>query len=307
MYNELNEINKNLNKLNINNCDIDNVNNNVYDINNDNFNDNDYKKYKIENQYLLAQINVYKNKNLNIGEKDEILLMMQLFNINLNKQFDKLVSIFGDEASKGIEFIDMNTGNIIKNYNFVKSKIIYKADCKIRMCKTNITYNISIKSQNGAHYAVINHTPRTAKIFSKIGFLYEYLDSLDKILKEYIDKRKNGIIHEDTSINNISCLKESKIKSDFINVLLYFIFIGSGKGVSKCPANSIINYKNEEIIFIKCENDKDKKTYIENILDKIIISLRDKGMPKNITDYSRPWIFETNNSKYKGSLHIRIN
>ena len=30
-------------------------------------------------------------------------------------------------------------------------------------------------------------------------------------------------------------------------------------------------------------------------------------MPKNITDYSRPWIFETNNSKYKGSLHIRIN
>ena len=44
-------------------------------------------------------------------------------------------------------------------------------------------------------------------------------------------------------------------------------------------------------------------------LEKYIISLRDKGMPKNIDDTVKPWIYkdikENGDIKLKGSLHIR--
>ena len=39
------------------------------------------EKYKIENKYLLAQINIYNNK-YNKGEKSEVLLIMKLFYLN---------------------------------------------------------------------------------------------------------------------------------------------------------------------------------------------------------------------------------
>ena len=51
-----------------------------------------------------------------------------------------------------------------------------------------------------------------------------------------------------------------------------------------------------------------KKAYIESIYDKIIISLRNKGMPKVNNEYCEPWIFNDvkpdGSIKYKGSLDI---
>jgi hypothetical protein len=41
-------------------------------------------------------------------------------------------------------------------------------------------------------------------------------------------------------------------------------------------------------------------------MNNCVISLRHKGMPKNITEYHEPWIYEDDKMVKKGCLHIRI-
>jgi len=264
-------------------------------------------------EYLSAKVKVYES-NLNKGEKDEILLMIELFHLNQTKQYDKLVNIFGDEASDGIDILSMDTSNneVVTDINTLsKAKGTYKSDCIIKMHKTDYAYYASIKSKNCANPAILNHTPRTAKVFKQDGILNEYIGNLDIVIKEYIDKRKENVIREDTSINKLESLENSSIKSDFMNVLSYFVFEGSGKGESVYKANSMLYYECGKIIFTKCRNTEEKREYIENIYNNIIISLRDKGMPKNNDEYCHPWVFtdckNDGTVKYKGSLHIRIN
>ena len=59
-----------------------------------------------------------------------------------------------------------------------------------------------------------------------------------------------------------------------------------------------------------CNNYKSKLKYSRSIYNRIIISMRDKGMPKNKNILCEPWIFyqekENNIIKEKGSLHIRL-
>jgi hypothetical protein len=263
-----------------------------------------------ENQYLSAKIKILKSTQ-NKGEKDEVLLLIELFNFNQTNQYDKLIDIFGEEASEGISICNINTTDEILDINKLsKAKGEFKADCNIQMKKTENIYCISIKSKNGANPAILNHTPRSAKVFQEGGILCDCIDSLDNILGDYIDKRNKKIIGEDTPITNLESLKDPLIKNKFMNVLTYFVFEGSGKGDSKCKANAIITYQDETITFIKCVSVEEKKEYIKTIYDTIILSLRDKGMPKVIIDCCKKWIFNDSKPsgliKYKGSLHIRM-
>lgn len=263
-----------------------------------------------ENEYLSAKINILTN-NQNKGEKDEVLLLLKLYHLNETNQFDKLTEIFGKEASQGIRMLNIYTNDEIVDINKLsKARCGYKADCKIIMKKTKNVYTPSIKSKNGANPAILNHTPRNAKIFQEGGILYNYICCLDKILKEYIDKRKDKIIGEDIPITNLVCLKDELLKEIFIKILIYFVFDGSGKGYSRCRANAIISYQHDKITFIKCDNIDEKKEYIKSIYNTIVLSLRDKGMPKLLQEYCKPWVFDDIKSdssiKHKGSLHIRI-
>ena len=262
-------------------------------------------------KYLLAKINIHTN-NLNIGEKDEVLLLLDLYHLNEMNEFDKLIEIFGEEASEGISILNIDTDDEIVDLNKLsKAPCSYKADCKIRMKKTNNVYSISIKSKNGANPSILNHTPRSAKIFQEGGILNDYVCCLDKIIQEYIYKRVNKIIGEDTPISKLMCLKDDYLlKEKFLEILSYFVFEGSGKGYSKCKSDAIMTYQRDKIIFKKYDNIQNKKVYIESIYDKIVISLRDKGMPKVMNEYCKPWVFNDikpdGSIKYKGSLHIRI-
>ena len=262
--------------------------------------------------YLEAKIKILEN-NHNNGEKDEVLFQIELFHLNETGQYDKLGGMLGDEALEGIQLLSVETRDIITDINTIsKAPPKYKSDCMIKMNKTEYIYYISIKSKNHANPAILNHTPRTAKVFQPDGILNKYVDALDIILKEYIDKRTDKLIGEDISITKLECLKdEPLIYSEFVNVLSYFVFEGSGKGDSMCKPNSVVYYENGKISFIKCRNIEEKKEYIESIYNEIVLSLRDKGMPKQICEYCTPWVFNDYNSdgtiKYKGSLHIRIN
>jgi len=259
----------------------------------------------------LAKINILTN-NKNTGEKDEVLLLLYLYHLNEMNEFDKLIEIFGEEASEGISILNLDTDDEIDDINKLsKAPSGYKADCKIRIKKTNNVYSTSIKSKNGADPSLLNHTPRSAKIFQEGGILNDHVSCLDKILHEYIDKRKNKIIGQDTPISNLMCLKDDySLKEKFLKILSYFVFYGSGKGYSKCKSDAIISYQSDKIIFRKYNNIQNKKVYIESIYDKIVISLRDKGMPKVMNEYCKPWVFEDikpdGSIKYKGSLHLRI-
>lgn len=264
------------------------------------------------NKYLLARINILTN-NQNTGEKDEVLSLLYLYHLNEMNEFDKLIEIFGEEASEGISILNLDTDDEIVDLNKLsKTSCGYKADCKIRMKKTNNIHSISIKSKNGANPSILNHTPRSAKIFQEGGIFNDHVSCLDKILQEYIDKRINKIIGEDIPISNLMCLKDDySLKEKFLEILSYFVFDGSGKGYSKCKSDAIMTYQSDKIIFRKYDNIQNKKEYIESIYDKIVISLRDKGMPKVMNEYCKPWVFDDikpdGSIKYKGSLHIRIN
>jgi hypothetical protein len=265
---------------------------------------------KKTNKYLMAKENIRTSKQ-NKGEKDEVLCLIYLFHLNETSQFDKLRNIFGEEAADGIQILHIDSNDEIVDINDLsKAKSCYKADFKMRMKKTLNVYTPSIKSKNGANPAILNHTSRNAKIFQEGGILYDCLPCLDKILEEYIVKRIDKTIGEDTSITNLVCLNDNELKEIFIKVLIYFGFDGTGKGYSKCRANAIIEYHNDKITFINCDNTERKTEYINSIYNRIVISLRDKGLPKLIPEYCEPWIFNDikpdNSIKHKGSLHIRI-
>ena len=57
-----------------------------------------------------------------------------------------------------------------------------------------------------------------------------------------------------------------------------------------------------------CESRHLKYKYIESIYNSLVLSIRDKGMPKkeSICDIIKPWVFEPYANKIKGALHIRI-
>lgn len=273
------------------------------------------RKLLEENAYFKTKLSVHESGK-NIGEKDELLVQTELYYLNQQKQYDRLVEILGDGASQGIMFLDINTGEEILDMDqFSKASSNSKADCVIQMKKTGMIYHPSIKSKNGAPFAILNHTHRGATVFQENGLLYTYLNSLDTLIAEYIDKRTQSLIKEDISVGELEKLADPSIKSDFMNVLLHFIFEGTGERESSLKSDSILYYKynnNDSIIeFIPCISHEEKMNYIETIIDKLKISLRDKGMPTYIPrnqqklEYCQNWIY-LDGQKKKGSLHVRV-
>jgi hypothetical protein len=272
--------------------------------------ENKNKVLELDNRFRNDLIQIHKSSQ-NVGEKDEMIVIMQLFNHNRLKDYDNLVKIFGDEASEGVAIINTDTNAIITDTKDIrKASGNYKADISIQMNKTNMIYPTSIKSKNGANAAILNHTPRTAKVFMPSGCLHKHLPSLDVLLHEYKYKRMNKQIGEDVYLHTLDCIKYPTVLNGIKESISYFTFDGTGKGDSKSKANCILYYENDNILFIKCCDLEEKKKYVDSIIAKCIISLRDKGMPKKICEENKPWIFSDvkldGTIKLKGSLHIRL-
>ena len=179
------------------------------------------------------------------------------------------------------------------------------------MVKTGQQYSTSIKSKNGAPYAILNHTPRTANVFSEDGRLSHTVSSLDKIMVEYVTKRSAGG-KEEANVNDLEILNDTNIKEALFQVIAYFLFDGSGSKVSACSADSIMIYERTSIAFIKCSSPEERNKYIASIYDKLIISLRNRKMNKKISNditICYPWLYSYNkggDTKHKFLLHIRV-
>jgi len=168
---------------------------------------------------------------------------------------------------------------------------------------------LSIKCKNGSMPAILNHTPRSAKCFQQGGDLDDCVELLDQIIKKMNIMRYDGDVGEDIHISKINMTAEEKMC--LFKVIAYFIFVGSGSRKAKHACNSVLevldpcnplNWK-----FHMCETMEEKLNYIELIYDKLILSMRDKGMPSSHLKVCEPWIYyQDENNKEKGSLHIRM-
>ena len=276
-----------------------------------------YENIIIKNENII--IKKEKEKNLilenkgNKGEKGEISVIKTIFNLCKNNDIDKLTTIFGNNASDGIIIYNHELNKPINNDNEIKNSTSgNKADFVFKFIKNNIFMYCSIKCEHGAMPAILNHTPRSAKVFQKDGYLFSELNNLDNIITYFNNQRKNGNVGEDIYIKNMNISK--KYKQSIIKTITYFLFDGTGSGISKCPSNSILEVIDPNDInkwnFYNCNNYKSKLKYSKSIYNRIVISMRDKGMPKNKNILCYPWIFfhqkENNIIKEKGSLHIRL-
>jgi hypothetical protein len=244
-------------------------------------------------------------KGLNKGEKDEIKYKKIIFENKNNIEF--LTTIFGKDACEGIEILNMQTNKPYTDINHIKkSPSGSKADIAILFIKINEIKYCSMKSLSGAKPSILNHTPRSAKIFQTE--LIQYLSYFDMIAREYNDKRTQKIIGEDIAFCKLESSNNEVIKEAFIKLLSYFVFTGSGskRSPNQCDSILIIN-KTKSLIFIDCNTTEKKDNYIKSIIDKCIISFRDKGMPRKITDICVPWVYKNEkNGKLCGSIHVRL-
>lgn len=263
---------------------------------------------KVLQQKFDTLADVHKNK----GEKDEIMVCHKLRELATASTNDA-VELYGDEARNGIQVLDPKTMKAISQTDPIcKTPCGYKADVCVRMLSTGNVYSSSVKSTKGAPPAILNHTPRSAKVFSPKGSLHHEIDNLDKIIDEYIQGRNAGKFKEDVRVTNMEWIKNDTLRRSFIECLRYFVFTGTGSGKSKCEANSILTSDENKIRFIKCDTVQSQLDYVSTILEKCVISIRSKGTPAKLTpsndkyESCMRWGYTDSNGSVKCALHIRI-
>ena len=243
----------------------------------------------------------------NKGENDEITLKIALFENKANSEF--LISIFGEDASDGIEVINDKTYTPYTEVTqFKKARSTSKADVILLFNKTQKLRYCSVKSLRGQHPSLLNHTHRGANVFQTE--LLPYLNHFDKIAREYNEKRTQKKIGEDIAFGKLESSLEKEIRESVVILLSYFVFTGTGakRSPHECDCILILN-KNRTTRFIDCDTVEKKMNYINTIIDTCIISFRAKGMPRKISDVHLPWIYtnsEQEGKKQCGSIHIRL-
>lgn len=249
----------------------------------------------------------------NIGEYDEMRAKLHLIEL---RDKGKSVIIGGKSVvvktvkNDGVECKSLPAGTDLTKLNDSQVELLaisvgaFKAPAG---SKADVYVNglgISVKSHRGAPPAFLNHTHRAGllKVCKRVGVS---IDELDKIIKDYWNKRKAGIIKED--VKNTDTNSPFKDHIDYLRPLLnYFLFKGTAQKDSLYPADYILDFENP----LKEENWKfSKDEYLDDNWDHIIFSVRSKGMPKsypngkNAADI-QPWV-EVAEGEYKGALHGR--
>jgi hypothetical protein len=255
---------------------------------------------------------------MNNGERNELIIKLRLIQlrdknskIKINSKLTKINSVgFLNEYKKLPGQIDFD--KIIKYSDNQLEKIaiqygIGKAPAK---SKSDVFVNgigISLKSIENAPPAIVNHTPRTG-FETACNICGSDITLLDEIISEYWSLRKRGKIKED--IHNTDLNSPFKNNKEILKPILnYFLFDGSGKGLSNHRASLILDY-NSPINHNSWET-YNRDNAVDMIWTKLVFSLRSKGMPKrypNIENIKSVSIKKWTNffqDKYKGALHIR--
>lgn len=282
---------------------------------------------------LYISLKKKKSEIKNKGDKGEIILLLDIYYWNYTKQYNKLITIFGNEAEEGITLMDISSNTIINDINTIqKAKGIFKADCIIKMNKTNTIYRISIKCKNGGVPSVMNHQRRDQPVFQPGGDLNYLLLGIDMLVSKYHDLRKDGLPEEVNfaKLHNFS----SEDNEVLLELVCYFMFNGSGNNTSKQMADSLLIIDGTDINFVNLNGKENQMKYIKdnwNLFNISLISRKNLGSIKFKDEIQRkcnkdnkfkqkyelmkPWIYETtdngknnpeNKIKLKTALHIRM-
>lgn len=254
---------------------------------------------------------------MNSGERNEYLLKFMLIQIR-----DGKVSIPGpfpvhSVGFGGIEYAPLPAGiNVKQLVGYTDTQLIYLADSlgitkAPSIAKSDVQINgigYSVKSHAASPPALVNHTPRPGLEFACI-YSDVNIRELDPLIDEYWELREAGKIGED--VKNSSVLSPFRHHKTLLrDVLEYFLFTGTGSRISQYPAEFILEYGNAlnpatwEVM--------NKEEAIVKLWDKLIFSIRSKGMPPNYpynlniskNDSISRWT-RYSSGQYRGSLHVR--
>lgn len=225
--------------------------------------------------YYNIKESILSDTKKNKGEKHELLTVTELFYLNRTKKYYKLVNIFGEQASEGIEILDMETHAVINKFNEItkKAKSSYKADCIIRMIKTGELRYISIKSKDCANASIVNVTRRS--MVHNNPELNKYIQSLDVLISQYLSDPDNVSMTKSEVDRKLSSYKlTDSQKYDIAGFIAYYMFDGTGKEASKIKADSVLEYSKNELYFVHCETNDNKKDYVLKNWNRYVLSIR---------------------------------
>ncbi len=255
---------------------------------------------------------------MNRGEKDELLIKLKL--IELKKRQIKtsefgLISSVGFEMEYGEDFNDLHSLELENEIFLIKltDKLgIRKAKSKSKADTFINGIPISLKSNFGSPPAIVNHTTRPG--FEFVAENSEgKIEDLDIIIDQYWELRMSGQIGEDIA-NSDHRSPFLYFKDELTPFINYFLFQGSGGGLSEIQADKILSF--DDPFDINTWKVYDKSNAIDLFWNKLIFSLRaKKGMPngypdnlsKNMLSKKESIARWTNfiNGEYRGALHIR--
>ena len=255
---------------------------------------------------------------MNDGEKDELIVQIKLIQLKFAaSEIEMLGEIqhvgFDDDyvqlppdfrLSSLSSFSDSELVNFSDSLGISKSGPFNKADTFIN------GIGVSLKSNKKAPPALVNHTTRPGFEFAAMHSGGD-IDALDKMIYDYLDLRKAGIIGQDikNSHHHSPFALNKLVLEPFLN---FFLFDGTGSRLSKKPAEFILSFTDP--LDTETWSLYDKSNAMDRYWDKLIFSLRAKNMPAgypNVSDqilHKKPSIdkwTEFIDSKYKGTLHIR--
>lgn len=255
----------------------------------------------------------------NVGEYDELRIKLRLIELRDSgrkvridgKDFDitsvGLVEEF-NSLPIGTNLQKMSDNQIEKLANAVgagKAKGSYKADVNIN------GEGYSVKSHRSAPPAIVNHTPRWGwlRICKQLGVS---INELDRMVSEYFDLRRKGILREDV-YNTAPDSPFAKNKEYLRPILNYFLFTGTGAKDSEYPAKYVLDCGDPyDTATWKIHDEND---YLDIYWEDMKFSMRNKGFEAYPytrsgdlwkTAASKPWAKEFDGS-LKGSLHVRVN
>jgi hypothetical protein len=147
----------------------------------------------------------------NKGEKGEVVAIKKIYNLSKINDIKSLKLIFGDNADNGIIMYNIKTNEKIEKISDIKkAKNRSKSDFIIKFIKNNIYVNCSIKCYHGSMPSILNHTPRSAKVFQDGGDLFSELKNLDTLICYLNKERTDGNVGEDIHIKKMNMSEESK-------------------------------------------------------------------------------------------------
>jgi hypothetical protein len=108
-------------------------------------------------------------------------------------------------------------------------------------------------------------------------------------------------------ISRFDTYHNDSVRQSIQNTVAYFVFKGTGRGKDKHECNSImIKNRDGSHTFRSYDTDEDKLDYVRSMIEKCVISFRNKGMPKTTRSECQPWVYMNADGIECGSIHVRM-